>query len=116
MTGEARLEELMVGGRPIAVLRRAGAAPGLFWLSGFRSDMAGAKAEALDRYAAQTGRACTRFDYSGHGRSGGDVRDGTVSHWLEEALAVFDRRTDGAQMVVGSSMGGWIALLLAKAL
>jgi pimeloyl-ACP methyl ester carboxylesterase len=116
MTGEARLEELMVGGQRIAVLRRAGAAPGLFWLSGFRSDMAGTKAEALDRHAAGTGRACTRFDYSGHGRSGGDILEGTVSRWLEEALAVFGRCTQGEQIVVGSSMGGWIALLLAKAL
>ena len=116
MTGEARLEELMVGGRPIAVLRRAGAAPGLFWLSGFRSDMAGTKAEALDGHAARTGRACTRFDYSGHGRSGGDILEGTISRWLEEALAIFRRCTHGAQVVVGSSMGGWLALLLAKAL
>jgi pimeloyl-ACP methyl ester carboxylesterase len=102
--------------RDIAVLRREGLAPGLFWLSGYTSDMDGTKATAVDAYAAASGLACTRFDYSGHGRSGGDFLDGTISAWREEAIAVFDRFTIGAQIVVGSSMGGWIALLLAEAL
>jgi pimeloyl-ACP methyl ester carboxylesterase len=105
-----------VGGdaRDIAVATRKGAAPGLFWLSGFRSDMTGTKALALDAYAADRGLAMTRFDYSGHGVSGGRFEDGTISRWLEESLAVFGR-TKGPQIVVGSSMGGWLALLLTEA-
>ena len=75
--------------RAIAVRQRPGAAPGLFWLGGFRSDMRGTKAEALDAWAAAQGRACTRFDYSGHGESGGDFADGTIGRWLEESVGVF---------------------------
>lgn len=99
--------------RPIAVERRAGSAPGLFWLNGFRSVMSGTKAMALDALGAETGRAVTRFDYSGHGQSGGAFDDGTISRWLDEAEAVF-ATTTGPQIVCGSSMGGWIALLLAQ--
>lgn len=102
--------------REIAVLRRDGGSPGLFWLGGFRSDMAGTKAAAIDAYAAEHGLAATRFDYSGHGQSGGRFEDGTVSRWLEEALQVFDKCTNGPQIVIGSSMGGWIGLLLARVL
>ncbi|MCC6271310.1 MAG: alpha/beta hydrolase, partial [Microbacteriaceae bacterium] len=101
--------------RDIAVLRRAGAAPGLFWLGGFRSEMTGSKATALDAYGERRGFAVTRFDYSGHGQSGGDFYEGTISRWLEEAIAVFGT-TRGTQVVVGSSMGGWLALLLVRAL
>jgi pimeloyl-ACP methyl ester carboxylesterase len=101
--------------RRIAMLVRAGRAPGIFWLGGYRSDMTGSKAGALDELGAELGVAVTRFDYSGHGQSGGDFLDGTISRWLEEALAVF-ARTEGPQVVVGSSMGGWLALLLARAL
>ncbi len=101
--------------RDIAVVRREGAEPGLFWLGGFRSDMTGTKAAALDTYAAAHGLAATRFDYSGHGASGGRFEDGTISRWLDEARAVFSA-TEGRQILVGSSMGGWIALLLAEAL
>ena len=101
--------------RKIAVLQRDGTSPGLFWLNGFKSDMRGSKAEALDAFGAETGLAVTRFDYSGHGVSGGDFLDGTISRWLEEALAVF-ALTTGEQIVVGSSMGGWLAFLLNKAL
>jgi len=101
--------------RRLALLVRSGGAPGLFWLGGFRSEMTGGKATALDRYGAANDMAVTRFDYSGHGQSGGDFLDGTISRWLEEALAVF-ASTQGPQIVVGSSMGGWIALLLARAL
>lgn len=100
--------------REIATLARRGASPGLFWLGGFKSDMAGTKALALDAYAATRGLAMTRFDYSGHGISGGRFEDGTISRWLEESLAVFER-TEGPQIVVGSSMGGWLALLLTEA-
>lgn len=102
--------------RRIAVRQRAGASPGLFWLGGFASDMKGTKAEALDEWAAAHGRACTRFDYSGHGESGGAFTDGTIGRWLEESLAVYERFCDGPQVVVGSSMGGWMALLLAREL
>ncbi|MEH6951965.1 alpha/beta hydrolase [Nitrobacter sp. NHB1] len=102
--------------RRIAVRARAGSFPGLFWLGGFRSDMAGTKALALDAWAAERGRACVRLDYSGHGISGGQFIDGTIGRWLEESLAVFDAFCEGPQVVIGSSMGGWIALLLARAL
>lgn len=101
--------------RDIAVLARAGQEPGLFWLGGYRSDMVGTKAAALDAFGARKGAAVTRFDYSGHGQSGGDFLEGTISRWLEEALAVF-ALTAGPQIVVGSSMGGWLALLLNRAL
>jgi len=90
--------------------------PGLFWLGGFRSDMRGSKAEFLDSLAERQGRACLRFDYSGHGESEGDFADGTIGLWAAQALAVFRALTEGPQIVIGSSMGGWIALLLARAL
>ena len=102
--------------RCIACLSQPGAAPGLFWLSGFKSDMVSTKASVLADWAAVRGLACTRFDYSGHGQSGGRFEDGTISRWLEEARAVFARQTQGPQIVVGSSMGGYIALLLLRAL
>jgi pimeloyl-ACP methyl ester carboxylesterase len=101
--------------REIAVQQRAGAGPGLFWLGGFRSDMMGSKAVSIDELGAEKGLAVTRFDYSGHGISGGDFNRGTITRWLEEAEAVFSRTT-GPQIIIGSSMGGWIALLLARAL
>lgn len=104
------------GARKIAVRVREGGGPGLFWLGGFKSDMRGTKAEALDAWAAQNGRACIRFDYSGHGESGGDFSDGTISRWLEESAAVFRAFCRGPQVVIGSSMGGWMALLLAREL
>jgi pimeloyl-ACP methyl ester carboxylesterase len=102
--------------RVIAVRQRPGAEPGLFWLGGFKSDMRGSKAEALDQWAGAQGRACTRFDYSGHGESGGAFADGTIGRWLEESVAVFTGFCQGPQVVVGSSMGGWMALLLAREL
>jgi pimeloyl-ACP methyl ester carboxylesterase len=100
--------------RRIAVRSRAGGSPGLFWLGGFKSDMQGTKAQALDEWAASQKRACVRFDYSGHGESGGDFINGTIGRWLEESLAVFERFCEGPQVVIGSSMGGWMALLLAR--
>jgi pimeloyl-ACP methyl ester carboxylesterase len=104
--------------RRIAVRKResAGADPSLVWLGGFMSDMGGTKAVALDQWAGARGRTCLRFDYSGHGESGGRFADGTISRWLEEGLAVFDAYCEGPQIVVGSSMGGWLALLLAREL
>jgi pimeloyl-ACP methyl ester carboxylesterase len=104
------------GRRRIAVRARAGSGPGLFWLGGFNSDMRGTKALALDAWAMEHGRACIRFDYSGHGESGGAFIDGTIGRWLEEGLAVFERFCRGPQVVIGSSMGGWMALLLARAI
>ena len=91
-------------------------APGVFWLGGFKSDMKGTKAAALDAWAEAKGRPCVRFDYSGHGESGGDFLDGTIGRWLAESLAVYLAFAKGPQVVVGSSMGGWLALLLARAL
>ncbi|MCP8940596.1 alpha/beta hydrolase [Alsobacter sp. SYSU M60028] len=97
-------------------MRRAGHEPCVVWLGGFRSDMTATKAQALDDWAARTGAAFLRMDYSGHGRSGGRFEDGTVSRWLEEALAVIRAEAGPRPILVGSSMGGWIALLAARAL
>jgi len=102
--------------RRVATLIDAGAAPGLFWLSGFKSDMVSTKASALATWAAGKGLACTRFDYSGHGQSEGRFEDGTISRWLEEARTVLDRLPQAPRIVVGSSMGGYIALLLLRVL
>jgi len=106
--------------RTIAVRVREGknraGRPGLFWLGGFKSDMKGTKAEALDLWAEANGRACVRFDYSGHGESGGDFLDGTIGRWLEESIAVYGTFARGPQVVIGSSMGGWLALLLVRRL
>lgn len=86
---------------------------GLFWLSGYRSDMASTKATELAAFASAHGYGCTRFDYSGHGVSAGRFEDGTIGAWLDEAEAVF-RLTAGSQIIIGSSMGGYIALLLLR--
>jgi pimeloyl-ACP methyl ester carboxylesterase len=102
------------GARRIAVRAREGSPPGLFWLGGFNSDMTGTKALALDAWAAEHNRACIRFDYSGHGESGGAFIDGTIGRWLEESVAVFEQYCAGPQVVIGSSMGGWMALLLGR--
>jgi pimeloyl-ACP methyl ester carboxylesterase len=102
--------------RAIAIRRDEGIDPGVIWLGGFKSDMKGTKAEALAAWARENGRACVRFDYSGHGESGGDFHAGTIGRWLEESLAVFEAYARGPQVVVGSSMGGWLALLLVRAL
>jgi pimeloyl-ACP methyl ester carboxylesterase len=102
--------------RPIAVRQRKGGTPGLFWLGGLKSDMLGTKAQALDGFAERNGRSLTRFDYSGHGGSGGSFSDGTIGRWLEESVAVFDACCRGPQVAVGSSLGGWMALLLVREL
>jgi len=102
-------------GETIAYMKREGRSPGVVWLGGFHSDMAGTKAEALDGWASRTGHAYLRFDYFGHGRSSGEFHDGTISRWREDALAVLDQLCEGPQILVGSSMGGWIALLAAIA-
>src|SRR5882724_2696363 len=96
--------------RRIAVRARAGGTPGLFWLGGFNSDTKGTKALALDAWAAEHSRACVRFDYSGHGESGGAFIEGTVGRWLEESIAVFEQFCRGPQVVIGSSMGGLVLI------
>ncbi len=114
--GIETLSHLDVSGRTIAVRTLPGRGPGVVWLGGFKSDMMGGKAQALADWAAKRGQSYVRFDYSGHGESSGRFVDGTISHWLEDALAVLDQATQGPQILVGSSMGGWITLLLARAL
>jgi pimeloyl-ACP methyl ester carboxylesterase len=89
--------------------------PGIVFLGGFKSDMTGTKASVLDDFCAARGLGFLRFDYSGHGASSGDFLDGTISRWFADALAAFDRLTEGPQILVGSSMGGWIMLLVALA-
>ncbi|WP_411816085.1 alpha/beta hydrolase [Hyphococcus sp. DH-69] len=89
-------------------------APGIIWLGGFQSDMLGTKAEHLSEWALSENRPYLRFDYTGHGESDGKFEDGCISEWAEDALAVFDNATEGPQILVGSSMGGWIATLLAQ--
>ena len=113
----------MVGNPPnqrgIAFRRRWPArseAPGLVWLCGYRSDMESTKASALDAEAARLGLGLLRFDYSGHGRSEGRLEDGTISRWLEETVAIIRAESQGPQILLGSSMGGWLALLTARAL
>src|SRR5690348_3354164 len=107
------LAYLDVGGRRIAYRLRTGASPTLVFLPGYASDMEGAKALALDAFAEQHGVVMLRLDYSGTGSSGGSFEDGTLADWLEEALAAINQLTKGSLIVVGSSMGGWIALHLA---
>ncbi len=102
--------------RAIAVREHSGAGPGLFWLSGYKSDMKGTKAAALARWAEEAGRAIVRFDYSGHGESGGVFTEGTIGRWLADGLAVFEACCRGPQILIGSSMGGWLALLMVRAL
>lgn len=109
-------QRLAVDGTEIAVRHLDGAAPGVVWLGGYRSDMRGTKAEALHEWAAARGRAMTRHDYSGHGESGGAFAHGTISRWLAESLAVLRSFTKGPQILVGSSMGAWIALRMVQEL
>lgn len=109
----------VAGALPRRIAYRIDPAPdgemGLFWLSGYKSDMASTKATELAVFAKANGYGCTRFDYSGHGVSGGAFLDGTIGAWLDEAEAVF-RLTSGRQIIIGSSMGGYIALLLLRRL
>ena len=100
-------------GRSLAYHHCAGQGPGVVFLGGLRSDMSGSKAMFLQDWAKRTGRAFLRFDYSGHGQSSGQFQDGAISDWLEDAVAALGLTT-GPQILVGSSMGGWIALLLAR--
>jgi pimeloyl-ACP methyl ester carboxylesterase len=109
----SKLAHLEVGGRRIAYRMLAGSSPTLLFLPGYASDMEGTKALALDAFAKERGLAMLRLDYSGTGSSGGKFEDGTLALWLEEALSALDRLTQGPIILVGSSMGGWIALHLA---
>jgi pimeloyl-ACP methyl ester carboxylesterase len=99
----------------IAYHHHPGARPGVIFCPGFKSDMAGTKASALDRFCRSRGQQYTRFDYQGHGKSSGEFINGTIGEWLADTLAVLDRISEGPQIMVGSSMGGWIALLAACA-
>ena len=103
-------------GRRIAYARTDGTGPGIVFLGGFRSDMTGTKAVFLQDWAQAQGRAFLRFDYSGHGVSSGDFLDGAIGDWFEDAMAAVLQLTEGPQILVGSSMGGWIALQLARAM
>lgn len=102
-------------GTDIAYHQTLGAGPGVVFLGGFMSDMEGSKALELEAYCKREGRAFVRFDYMGHGQSSGAFADGTIGLWLKDTLAVIDQLTTGPQILVGSSMGGWLALLAAKA-
>lgn len=102
-------------GVKLAFERVSGIGPTMVWLSGFKSDMGGTKAEALARWARDCGRNFLRLDYSGHGRSQGAFEDGTIGRWRDDALAVIDAQSAGPLVLVGSSMGGWMALLVALA-
>tara|TARA_B100000315_G_C14582525_1_gene591267 strand:+ start:1644 stop:2417 length:774 start_codon:yes stop_codon:yes gene_type:complete len=102
-------------GASIAYHALAGASPGIVFMTGFMSDMTGSKALALESLARERGQAYLRFDYQGHGQSSGEFADGTIGLWAEDALAAFDELTEGPQIIVGSSMGGWMMLLTAVA-
>lgn len=99
--------------RRLAYDQTPGEGPGIVFLGGFRSDKSGTKALHLESWAKEEGRAFLRFDYSGHGESSGDFLKGSIGVWTEDAAAIIDALTNGPQILVGSSMGGWIALLLA---
>ncbi|HEX7966723.1 MAG TPA: alpha/beta hydrolase [Stellaceae bacterium] len=102
-------------GATIAYHRRTGKRPGIVFLGGFMSDMTGTKAKTLDAFAAARGRAYLRFDYFAHGASSGDFAEATIGRWKEDGIAVLDQLTEGPQILVGSSLGGWLMLLLALA-
>lgn len=108
------LRHLECGGERLAYRLREGASPALMFLPGYASDMDGAKALALDALAAQLGLAMLRFDYSGTGHSGGEFANGTLAGWLDEALHMLDHLLEGPVVLAGSSMGGWIGLLVAQ--
>jgi pimeloyl-ACP methyl ester carboxylesterase len=111
---EPHIEYAEIAGKRIAVRQRQGRSPTILFLPGYASDMEGSKAVALDAFAEARGLAMLRFDYSGTGSSAGSFEEATLGGWLDEALHLLDTRTTGPVIVVGSSMGGWIALLMAK--
>ena len=101
-------------GVKIAYNKLSGTEPGIIFFGGFASDMEGTKALALQDYAEERGQAFLRFDYRGHGKSSGSFTDGNIGKWLSDCLAVLDKLTHGCQILVGSSMGGWLTLLTAR--
>src|SRR6516165_8807480 len=116
MSEDGRVQRLKrPDGNWVAYARTAGRAPTVAFLGGFRSDMTGTKAIALEAWARKTGHGYLRFDYLGHGQSSGRFEDGTIGRWLDDSLAAIDRLTSGQLVLVGSSMGGWLSLLVALA-
>lgn len=116
MSGNDRVERLFrPDGNQVAYVKTEGRAPTVVFLGGFRSDMTGTKATALEAWARRTGHAYLRFDYLGHGQSSGRFEDGTIGRWLDDSLAAIDTLTGGKLVLVGSSMGGWLSLLVARA-
>jgi len=116
MTDDGRVQRLQrPDGNTVAYAKIEGRAPTIAFLGGFRSDMTGTKAMALEACARKTGRAYLRFDYLGHGQSSGRFEDGTIGRWLDDSLAAVDALTSGKLVLVGSSMGGWLSLLVARA-
>jgi pimeloyl-ACP methyl ester carboxylesterase len=116
MTDDGRVQRLpRPDGNTIAYAATEGRAPTVVFLGGFRSDMTGTKALALEGWAKRRGHAYLRFDYLGHGQSSGRFEDGTIGRWLDDSLAAVDRLTSGKLVLVGSSMGGWLSLLVARA-
>ena len=115
MTAEAAGRLARPGGAELAWRRLVGAGPTVVWMGGYRSDMTGTKAEALAAWGAGAGRAFLRFDWTGHGESSGAFGTATITDWRADALAVIDTLTEGPLVLVGSSMGGWIATLAALA-
>jgi pimeloyl-ACP methyl ester carboxylesterase len=116
MNGDAKVRRLpRPDGNTIAYASTPGRPPTVVFLGGFRSDMTGTKAVALEAWARRTGQAYLRFDYLGHGRSSGRFEDGTIGRWLDDSLAAIDNLAAGKLVLVGSSMGGWLSLLVARA-
>ena len=116
MTDGDRVQRLLrPDGNTVAYATTAGRAPTVAFLGGFRSDMTGTKAVAIEAWARSKGQAFVRFDYLGHGQSSGRFEDGTIGRWLDDSLAVLDQLTTGKLVLVGSSMGGWLSLLAARA-
>jgi pimeloyl-ACP methyl ester carboxylesterase len=116
MTNDDRVQKLQrPDGNIVAYAKTSGRTPTVVFLGGFRSDMTGTKAMALEDWARREGRAYLRFDYLGHGQSSGRFEDGTIGRWLDDSLAAIDQLTEGKLVLVGSSMGGWLSLLSARA-
>jgi pimeloyl-ACP methyl ester carboxylesterase len=111
-----QLDYLEANGRRLAFRITPGTGPATIWLGGFKSDMQSTKAAVIAEWAAKNGRANIRFDYSGHGESSGRFEDGTITDWLDDALAVIHEKGGEAPILIGSSMGGWLSLLAARAL
>src|SRR5476649_1677069 len=116
MTGEGSVRYLKrLEGNVVAYATCDGRAPTVVFLGGFRSDMTGTKALALQTWARESSHAYLRFDYLGHGQSSGRFEDGTIGRWLDDSLSAIDSLTSGKLVLVGSSMGGWLSLLAARA-